>query len=133
MSKRPPRATTLLLALALLLTACQSNVAVRPTTSPPLTVSAAADLVYAFTDLGRAFEQETGIRVVFNFGSTGQLAEQIEQGAPADLFAAANVSYVEDLASKGRLLPDTVTLYGRGRITLWARADNPLHNVSTMR
>lgn len=112
----------LLLGLVLLFAACQSPAS----PPPPLTVSAAADLVYAFSDLGQAFEQETGIPVVFNFGSTGQLAQQIEQGAPVDLFAAANVSFVEDLAQKGRVLPDTVARYGRGRITLWTRADSPL-------
>jgi len=123
---RTLRFAPLLLALALLLAACQGAATARPTPPPTLTVSAAADLVYAFTELGRAFEQETGIPVVFNFGSTGQLAQQIEQGAPVDLFAAANVSFVEDLAHKGRVLPDTVALYGRGRITLWTRTDSPL-------
>ncbi|HSN78222.1 MAG TPA: molybdate ABC transporter substrate-binding protein [Anaerolineae bacterium] len=116
----------LTLSLALLATSCQDSAATRPTTLPTLTVSAAADLVYAFGELGRAFEQQTGVAVVFNFGSTGQLAQQIEQGAPVDLFAAANVSFVEELAQQGRVLPDTVALYGRGRITLWTRADSPL-------
>lgn len=120
------RNAPLLLTLALLLAACQSSAIVRPTPPTALTVSAAADLVYAFTELGDAFERETGIPVVFNFGSTGQLAQQIEQGAPVDLFAAANVSFVQDLAQKGRVLPDTVALYGRGRLTLWTRSDSPL-------
>lgn len=113
------------LLLIILAAACQ-GATTQSTQPPPLTVSAAADLVYAFTDLGKAFEQETGIPVVFNFGSTGQLAQQIEQGAPVDLFAAANISFVEELAQKGRVLPDTVALYARGRITLWTRADSPL-------
>lgn len=114
------------LCLVLLLAACQGRSGLTAATPSPLIVSAAADLVYAFTDLGKAFEQQTGIPVVFNFGSTGQLAQQIEQGAPVDLFAAANVSFVDDLAQKGRVLPDTVALYARGRITLWTRADSPL-------
>lgn len=120
------RNALLLLTLALLLAACQSSATVRPTPPPPLTVSAAADLVYAFDELGRTFEQETGVPVVFNFGSTGQLAQQIEQGAPVDLFAAANVSFIDDLAQQGLVLADTVALYARGRITLWTRTDSPL-------
>ncbi len=91
-----------------------------------LTVSAAADLTYAFQEIGARFEAETGQKVVFNFGSTGQLAQQIEQGAPVDLFAAANVSFIDDLAQQGLILPDTVQLYARGRVTLWTRADSPL-------
>ena len=91
-----------------------------------LTVSAAADLTYAFSEIGKQFEAETGHKVVFNFGSTGQLARQFKQGAPVDLFAAANVSFVDDLARQGLILPDTKQLYARGRITLWTRADSPL-------
>ncbi|MBE7555179.1 MAG: molybdate ABC transporter substrate-binding protein [Anaerolineales bacterium] len=91
-----------------------------------LTVSAAADLTPAFQEIGRLFEQETGTKVTFNFGSTGQLAQQIEQGAPVDVFAAANVSFVDELEQQGLTIPDTKALYARGRITLWTRADSPL-------
>lgn len=97
----------------------------RPATAP-LTVAAAADLTYAFQEIAVQFEAETGQKVVFNFGSTGQLAQQIEYGAPVDLFAAANVSFIEELARKDLVLPDTVQLYARGRITLWTRGDSPL-------
>ncbi len=112
------------LCCGLLLAGCQAIPA--PQQPATITVSAAADLTYAFGEIGKLFEAETGHKVVFNFGSTGQLAQQIEQGAPVDLFAAANVSYVDELAGQGLVLPDTVQLYGRGRITLWTRADSPL-------
>jgi molybdate transport system substrate-binding protein len=69
--------------------------------------------------------------VIFNFAASGQLAQQINQGAPVDLFVAANVAYVEDLAAKGRVLPDSVQVYARGRLTLWTRADSTL-NVETV-
>lgn len=102
--------------------------AVPATTSPPitLTVSAASDLTPAFQEIGLLFEQETGAKVVFNFGSTGQLAQQIEQGAPVDVFAAANVSFVDELEQQGLIIPETKALYARGRITLWAQTDSPL-------
>ena len=119
--------------VALLLAACVTpapldvtRAPALPTSGITLTVSAAADLSYAFGEIGAAFEAETGHKVVFNFGSTGQLAQQIEQGAPVDLFAAANVSFIDDLAQQGLILPDTVQMYARGRITLWTRADSPL-------
>jgi molybdate transport system substrate-binding protein len=83
-----------------------------------LTVAAAADLQFAFTEIAELFEQETGRPVTLVFGSTGQLAQQIENGAPYDLFAAANIDFVEELAGKGLALPDTVALYARGRIVL---------------
>ncbi len=91
-----------------------------------LTVSAAADLTPAFQELGKLFEQQNGTKVTFNFGSTGQLAQQIEQGAPVDLFAAANVAYVDELEKKNLILPDTKALYAQGRITLWTRNESPL-------
>jgi molybdate transport system substrate-binding protein len=92
-----------------------------------LTVSAAADLTFAFQEIGTLFTEETGVTVVFNFGSSGQLAQQIERGAPVDVFAAANVAYVEDLERQGLIFPETKALYARGFLTLWTRADSPLH------
>lgn len=91
-----------------------------------LTVSAASDLTPAFQEIGKQFEQQEGTKVTFNFGSTGQLTQQIEQGAPVDLFAAANVSFIEGLEKKDLIIPDTKALYAQGRVTLWARADSPL-------
>jgi molybdate transport system substrate-binding protein len=78
----------------------------------------------AFEELGQRYEEETGTPVIFNFAASGQLAQQIEQGAPVDLFVAANLDYVQDLAAKGRVLPDSVQIYARGRLTLWTRAES---------
>ena len=105
-------------------TTCRSS----PPESLPvtLTVSAASDLVPAFEELGKLFTNETGIKVTFNFGSTGQLTQQIEQGAPVDLLAAANVSFVEELERQNLIIPNTKTLYAQGRITLWTRSDSSL-------
>jgi molybdate transport system substrate-binding protein len=89
-------------------------------------VAAAADLAPAFEELGRQFEQETGTKVTFSFGSTGMLAKQIENGAPIDLFAAANVEFIEQLDRQGLIAPETKALYARGRITIWTRADSVL-------
>ncbi len=116
--------------LLLLLSACAVTPiqAPVPATEPPtrITVSAAADLIPAFEELGRLFTEETGITVVFNFGSTGQLAQQIAQGAPVDLFAAANQAFIQELNELGRVIPDSIALYAVGRITLWTRTDSPL-------
>ncbi|MBI4202896.1 MAG: molybdate ABC transporter substrate-binding protein [Chloroflexi bacterium] len=98
----------------------------RPLSGITLTVSAASDLRFAFQEIGEVFEQDTGIKVTFNFGSTGQLAQQIEQGAPVDVFAAASVSYVADLVQKGFIISETQALYARGSIILWTRGDSPL-------
>ena len=91
-----------------------------------LTVAAASDLTSAFEEIGREFESTYKTKVVFVFGSTGMLTRQIENGAPMDLFAAANVSYIDELERKGLIIPGTKTIYARGRITFWTTRDSNL-------
>ncbi len=86
--------------------------------SNDLLVAAAADLQFAFTEIGQLFEQQTGRHVTFSFGSTGNLTAQIENGAPFDLIAAANVAYIDRLQKKGLIIPETRQLYAQGRIVL---------------
>ena len=92
---------------------------------PTLTVSAAANLTFAFAELAPLFERESGIEVVLNFGSSGQLARLIEQGAPVDIFASANLSYIEELEKRGLALAPTRNLFARGQLVLWSRTDFP--------
>ncbi|MGY6501104.1 MAG: molybdate ABC transporter substrate-binding protein [Acidimicrobiales bacterium] len=84
-----------------------------------ITVAAASDLRPAFEELGRAFEAETGTRVTFSFGSSGQLREQIVNGAPFDLFASANVEFVDAVIDAGRGDEATKASYAVGRVVLW--------------
>ncbi len=86
-----------------------------------ITVSAAANLIPAFTEIGQAFEAETGIIVVYNFGSSGKLAQQIEQGAPVDVFASANADYVTRLVESGFIEPQSERIYALGRLVMWSR------------
>jgi len=85
---------------------------------PELTVAAAADLQSAFTDIGALFEEECGCKVTFIFGSSGNLAAQVESGLPVDVFASADIAYVDGLKEKGLILEDTQQLYAVGRIVL---------------
>ena len=94
-------------------------------THEPLKVAAASDLAFAFKDVGAAFEQATGTPVTFSFGSTGLLARQIAEGAPFDVFAAASVSFADDVVKQGACFADSKALYGRGRVALWARKGAP--------
>lgn len=120
------------LALAALLLTLAGAIACKdrsPGTTPAsneLTVAAASDLTPAFEELGRAFESTYKTKVVFVFGSTGLLTRQIENGAPVDLFAAASMSYIDELDQKGLIISDSKAIYARGRITLWTPADSTL-------
>src|ERR687887_375764 len=60
-------------------------------------IAAAANLTDAFAEVGSEFTKETGIKVTFSYGATADLAKQIENGAPFDVFAAADVSNVDRL------------------------------------
>ena len=86
---------------------------------PELVVAAAASLTEAFAEIGPRFTSETGIPVVFSFGATADLARQIENGAPFDVFAAADTEHVEELERKGLISPGTPALYARGRLVMW--------------
>jgi molybdate transport system substrate-binding protein len=120
-----------LLPFAFCLSTCSKPEADKQSAKPvEITVAAAADLAPAFEELGRLFEQETGVKVIFSFSSTGTLAKQIQNGLPADVFAAANVSFVDDLEKQGLILPDSKAKYATGRITIWTRADSPLKIAS---
>ena len=126
-----------LLAAFLLALTCVTACTDKSSTSTPsneLTVAAASDLIPAFEELGREFESVHKTKVVFVFGSTGMLTRQIENGAPMDLFAAANVSYIDQLEQKGLIIPGTKALYGRGRITMWTSSDSNLRleNISDL-
>lgn len=85
---------------------------------PTLTVAAAADLQFAFSEIAALFEAQEGVKVNLVFGSTGLLAQQIANGAPYDLFAAADQAYIQDLANQGLIRPDSLELYAQGRIVL---------------
>ena len=104
------------LALALVL-AAGSGARAQPV-APAITVYAASDLDMAFREVKPIFEKATGTRVTLVMGSTGNLAKQIEHGAPADVFFAANASFVDDLQTAGAVIPQTRALYAQGRIVL---------------
>ena len=75
-----------------------------------LLVFAAISLTDALTEIGSAFEEQAGIGVSFSFGGSQLLAQQIAQGAPADLFMAAGTFPVESLAEKGLVEPVTINI-----------------------
>jgi len=100
----------------------------RSTTSSSqqqLTVAAASNLTDAFAEIGPRFTSKTGINVVFSFGATADLARQIENGAPFDVFAAADTEHVEQLENKGLLTTGT-RIYARGRLVMWLPAGSSL-------
>jgi molybdate transport system substrate-binding protein len=102
--------------VAIAVAAVVTGQAQAPPPPAPLMVFAAADLGPPFKQIVPQFERKTRAAVTLVLGSTGTLAQQIRNGAPADLFFAANESFVKDLASENLTLRQTQTVYARGRV-----------------
>lgn len=88
--------------------------------SDPIVIAAASDLAKIGPAFQVAFRRLTGYEATFSFGASGQLAEQIRQGAPFDVFLPAARSYCESLERDG-LLAGECEAYGLGRLVVWSR------------
>ena len=123
------RYTGSVLFAAALLGACSAP---RPTDGK-LTVAAAANLIDVFREVGGAFQAKTGIQVIFSYGSTAQLATQIDKGAPFDLFAAADTEHVDSLVATGKLLRESRAIYALGQLALWIPEGGPaIHELKDL-
>src|SRR5262249_29619730 len=124
MSRLPP---TALMMGALLSLQCKSEPPAPKPAQPakakePVQVAAASDLTLAFEELGKLHEARTGQKVTFSFAASGALAKQLSQGAPFDLFAAANASFVEQAVQAGACDGASKARYARGHLVAWSKA-----------
>lgn len=104
----------ILLCVTMIMAACQS----RPA-KDELCVSAAISLKDALLEIAKGFESSNpGCKIVFNFGASGQLAEQIAQGAPTDVFISASSEFIERLEDKGLILRGSVQKIAGNKLVL---------------
>ena len=97
--------------------------------SARLTIFAAASLTRVFPQIAAEFQKaHAGARFVFDFAGTDALTTQIEQGAPADVFAGASAKYGDELAGKG--LIDSPQPFATNRLVVIVPAANPAHIAS---
>jgi molybdate transport system substrate-binding protein len=118
-------------ALATLLAGCGGGTGGEGSAAPPapeqrtLTVFAAASLTEVFTELEPRFEQaHPGVDVTFNFGASSDLAQQIVNGGPADLFAAANTSTMKTVSDAG-LVDGAPTVFATNVLEIVTSPGNP--------
>ena len=99
-----------------------------------LTVLTAASLTGAFTEIGRIFENETGMSVAFNFDGSQALRTQIENGAYADIFASANKKQMNALRDDGLINNSSMVLFAKNKIALIIPKNNPaqINNISDL-
>jgi molybdate transport system substrate-binding protein len=122
-----PLVVTLLTAV-LLAAACGGNAA-----TDTILVAAASDLAGAMPELAAAFEAETGVRVDATLGSSGQLAQQVLQGAPVDVFLSADEIWVDRLETAQRIDAGSRAVYAYGVLVLLAgRITEPPQSVAAL-
>jgi molybdate transport system substrate-binding protein len=123
-ARLPLAALTAVLAIGL--TACGGSS--EQTQAPPprtLTVSAAASLTNVYTQLKAQFEQANpGVTVQFNFGGSDTLAQQVVQGAPADVLATASTKTMQTAQQAGRIQGQPVT-YASNQLQIAVQPGNP--------
>lgn len=103
--------------LVCVLTASLLGTEVQASDAP--VVGAASDLQFALPEIVRSFEAATGRRIRLTFGASGNLARQIEQGAPFQMFLSADEQFVLRLVTRG-LTRDRGVLYATGHLVLFA-------------
>ena len=94
--------------------------------APELVVAAAADLSSALQEISDGYEKKTGVKVKLSFGASGALTQQIQNGAPFDLFFSADMDYPRQLIAAGVADGATLYQYAVGKLVLWVPADSPL-------
>ncbi len=91
-----------------------------------INVAAAADLSAALQEVATAYEKKTGVAVKVSFGASGALTQQIQNGAPFDIFFSADMDYPKQLIAGGQAEGTTLFRYAVGRLVLWVPKDSPL-------
>ena len=95
-------------------------------TAQEITVAAAADMSAALPELVSAYTKKTGQAVKLSFGASGNLTNQIRNGAPFDLFFSADEDYPRQLIKEGLAEKETLYRYAVGRLVLWVPNDSPV-------
>ena len=98
-----------------------------------ITVAAAADLQFAMEDVAARFQKETGKTAKLIYGSSGNFFQQIQSGAPFDMFFSANLDYPKKLEAAGLTEPGSYYQYAKGKIVIWVRNESKLDLSSGMK
>lgn len=99
-----------------------SFIGCQQATSNKLEIAAAANMQFPMEEITAAFEQAYGIPTNVSISSSGNLTNQIKNGAPYQIFLSADMSYPEDLFKNG-FAPNAPQAYAYGKLVLWTTLD----------
>jgi molybdate transport system substrate-binding protein len=109
----------------ILAVALMSGLLTAPTRAADISVAAAASLIHVLPELANAFASDSGHRLRISYGASGNLARQIQQGAPFQVFLSANEEHIQRLVADGLLRGEPQPI-ARGRLVVYAAgADGP--------
>jgi molybdate transport system substrate-binding protein len=91
-----------------------------------ITVAAAADLQSAMQEVAARFQKDTGKDIKLIYGSSGNFFQQIQNGAPFDMFFSANLDYPRKLEAAKLTEPGSFYQYARGKIVIWVPNESKL-------
>jgi molybdate transport system substrate-binding protein len=91
-----------------------------------LLLAAAADLNPALNEIAQQFQKSTGVHVKTSFGASGALTQQIQNGAPFDVFFSADMDYPRQLIAQGHADGPSLSQYSLGKLVLWVPTNSPL-------
>jgi molybdate transport system substrate-binding protein len=93
---------------------------------PELLLAAAADLNPALNEIAQQFQKSTGVHVKVSFGASGALTQQVQNGAPFDVFFSADMDYPRQLIAQGQADAASLYQYSLGKVVLWVPSNSPL-------
>jgi molybdate transport system substrate-binding protein len=94
--------------------------------SKEITVAAAADLSVALKEIAANYEKQSGVQVKLSFAASGALTQQIQNGAPFDVFFSADMDYPRQLVASNDADASSLYRYAVGALVLWAPTSSPL-------
>lgn len=112
-----------------------ADIRAQSTSTHEVTISAAISLKNAFEEIGKTFmEKHPGTKVVFNFGASGDLARQIEGGAPVDIFASAAQKDMDDIGKKDLIAANSRKDFVKNAVVLVKPANSgiPLQSLKDL-
>jgi molybdate transport system substrate-binding protein len=115
-----------LIVIALLVVVSGVSIPRAESADRAINVAAAADLSAALQEVAADYEKRTGAVVELSFGASGALTQQIQNGAPFDVFFSADMEYPKQLIAGGQAESASLYRYAVGQLVLWVPKDSPL-------